>query len=101
VLVGEENVVAFSDMTGTLRVEVRIRSKSMGKVGYIRTTQLRHSSPRTLRRSTLPSGVMIVTERFMLEFASATSSYHGMSHLACKIVTILQVTDSDRKNAYD
>jgi hypothetical protein len=73
----------------------------MGKVGYIRTTQLRHSSPRTLRRSTLPSGVMIVTERVMLELASATSSYYRMSHLAGKIVTILQVTSSDRKNAYD
>jgi hypothetical protein len=69
----------------------------MSKAEYIQTTQLRHNSPRTLRRSTLPSGVTIVTEWFMLEFASATSSYHGTSHLAGKIVTILQVTSSDRK----
>jgi hypothetical protein len=69
-----------------------MKSKSMGKAEYIQTAQLWHSSP---------SGVMIATERVMLELASATSSYYRMSHLAGKIVTILQVTDSDRKNAYD
>jgi hypothetical protein len=78
-----------------------MKSKNMGRAGYIQTAQLRHRSLRTLRRSTLPSGVMIVTECFMLEFTNATSSYHGTSHLAGKIVTILQVTGSDRKNAYD